>query len=353
MKKLFFIFAVAVAFLACEKPNNGENGGGENTPSLVTAISVSRPTLQLAVGDSVRLSYTLTPADAVASVEWSSSNEAVATVDKRGIVRAVSSGSAVVSVSCGEYKSECQVTVKSFLETLHFTGAAPLGEPDITYNGGQLYHTVMGKDSVHVYLALATFVLFPEGTFLDVSGNITATSEKSAVILVQVPVAYGTPEHNNGRTVANFEREFKIVDPYKGAQNTIEPGTINQSAYLDAFRSYCEAQNQQDEMGWKGAILTASECVSGARLTLLEYRSDMHQYAINDMPEGLVVAGSFKLNKKTGLNEMMFGLDALSLTVKPLDRTNYVWGTAVTQGSDGFYLADEDIHFLPEITYTK
>ena len=59
-----------------------------------TAISVKPESLTLKEGKSVSFSYELTPSDAYAKVEWTSSDESVATVDQNGKVQAISEGTA-------------------------------------------------------------------------------------------------------------------------------------------------------------------------------------------------------------------------------------------------------------------
>ena len=79
----------------------------------VASISLSDPSLELAVGSSATLTATVLPADATdKSLVWSSSAPATATVSAAGEVRAVSEGSAVIRVDAkdgsGKY-AECEV----------------------------------------------------------------------------------------------------------------------------------------------------------------------------------------------------------------------------------------------------
>ncbi len=70
----------------------------------------------LATGQSHLLSAFINPADAYdQSVFWSSSNNAVATVDENGLIRAISQGSATITVTTkdGGYTSSCNIGVVS------------------------------------------------------------------------------------------------------------------------------------------------------------------------------------------------------------------------------------------------
>ena len=73
MQKYIIIAFAVFGLFACTEPN-------VPTPAVsVEAVSLDRETLQLAVGASVTLVATVEPKNA-ATVEWSSSNPAVAVV---------------------------------------------------------------------------------------------------------------------------------------------------------------------------------------------------------------------------------------------------------------------------------
>ena len=81
----------------------------------VTGVTVSPTTLALKTGTTGTLTATVTPGTAaVTSVSWSSSDEAVATVDK-GVVTAVAEGTATITAKTddGGFTATCEVTVTS------------------------------------------------------------------------------------------------------------------------------------------------------------------------------------------------------------------------------------------------
>ena len=78
----------------------------------VTAVSISRTSLQLIKGQSESLTATVSPADATdKTVTWSSSDATVVSVDQTGKVNALNGGAATVTASAGEYSATCRVTV--------------------------------------------------------------------------------------------------------------------------------------------------------------------------------------------------------------------------------------------------
>ena len=76
------------------------------------SITISQETATLKVGETVELTATVMPEDATdKTVSWTSSDEAVATVDAEGKVTAVALGEATVTATCGEVSTYCTVTV--------------------------------------------------------------------------------------------------------------------------------------------------------------------------------------------------------------------------------------------------
>ena len=81
-------------------------------PVPVSSITLSEQALSLRVGQTVTLTATVLPYDATdKTVTWTSSNEAVATVDADGKVTAKALGQAVITAKCGEVSATCAVTV--------------------------------------------------------------------------------------------------------------------------------------------------------------------------------------------------------------------------------------------------
>ncbi|MCL1796554.1 MAG: Ig-like domain-containing protein, partial [Clostridia bacterium] len=80
-----------------------------NPPVFATGIRLNKTSLKLvsahALYGSERLTYTLSPANSTDNIIWSSSNEAVATVDD-GVVTAVSPGKTLITVSTGRTSAD-------------------------------------------------------------------------------------------------------------------------------------------------------------------------------------------------------------------------------------------------------
>ena len=74
-------------------------------------VSLSVESVTLGITGTTVLTATVTPEDSTDTIEWTSSDDSVATVEN-GIVTAVATGEAVITVTVGEYSAACTVTVK-------------------------------------------------------------------------------------------------------------------------------------------------------------------------------------------------------------------------------------------------
>ena len=77
----------------------------------LTGITVAPTKVNLELNATYQLSAVKEPVNAAGSLNWESSNTSVATVDSTGKVTAKSQGTATITVSCGDKKATCTVTV--------------------------------------------------------------------------------------------------------------------------------------------------------------------------------------------------------------------------------------------------
>ena len=78
---------------------------------LVTDLSLNKSNVEIMLGRTETLTATVTPTNATnKNVEWSSSNESIATVDN-GVVKSISCGDCVITAKCGNYTKTCNIKV--------------------------------------------------------------------------------------------------------------------------------------------------------------------------------------------------------------------------------------------------
>ena len=91
------------------------------TITLTDLIVVPKQVNLEKAGDTRQLSAVKEPVNAAGTLEWTSSNTDVVTVDTTGKVTAVAKGEATITVTCGDKKATCTVTV----DHTHNTDAQP------------------------------------------------------------------------------------------------------------------------------------------------------------------------------------------------------------------------------------
>lgn len=86
------------------------------------SVSVDVKSATIAVGDVVTISAAMKPTNSTDSLKWSSSNNAVATVNKYGVVTGISEGSATITVkTSSKKKATCKIEVKKTLSEAEIT----------------------------------------------------------------------------------------------------------------------------------------------------------------------------------------------------------------------------------------
>lgn len=141
-------------------------------------VTVDSATLTLEVGETT----TLTVSQEGVTVEWSSSNEAVATVSQEGVVTAVAEGTATITATAGSASATCTVTVTK-------------PQDSVRINPSSLSLTVGEKDSLGVVHSAGTVVWTSSNTAVATvaqDGVVTAVGAGTATITATLGTASDT-----------------------------------------------------------------------------------------------------------------------------------------------------------------
>ena len=103
-------------------------------PVPCTGITLSASSLTFADSTTKTLIATVTPENTTNMVEWSSDNEAVATVEN-GVITPIASGDAVITAKCGDYSASCSVTVALAGEVQIPCTGISLSASELTFEG--------------------------------------------------------------------------------------------------------------------------------------------------------------------------------------------------------------------------
>ena len=122
MRKYLPVLTALALLFACTPEENGadnnQSGNGGDKTVHVTGISLDRNSATIKEGEYITLVATVTPSNADnKSVSWSSSSDAVATVDASGKVTGVKAGSATITATAadGGMKATCALSVEANL----------------------------------------------------------------------------------------------------------------------------------------------------------------------------------------------------------------------------------------------
>ncbi len=218
----------------------------------VTGVSLNHTTAELRVKKTLQLTETVTPENADnKDVTWSSSNEAVASVNENGLVTAKNAGTATITVTTedGGKTAECAITVEAVpvqqikLEPVSTT--LPLGKtlalksqvlpenatnPGITWTSSE--PSIASVDADGTVKALKTGTVTITAAAVDGSG-ITGTSEITVIVIPVTGIKLN-------RTTASIQDDGTMtlhaeVLPADATYKTITWGSDNpQVAAVDA-----------------------------------------------------------------------------------------------------------------------
>lgn len=178
IKKLLSLLAFLLGVFAL---SSCEETLEEDPVVEVESVSMSQPTAEMLVGDTIHLIATVLPSNASdKSLIWSSSKLAVATVDADGNVKALSVGTTTISASAGGKTGSCTVTVS---ERIVPVTSIELDRTELTLEKGQretLVATVLPENATNGTVSWSTSK--DEVAAVDANGQIFALGAGSAVI---------------------------------------------------------------------------------------------------------------------------------------------------------------------------
>lgn len=86
--------------------------GFENSGITAESITLSMEKVELNIGETIQLEAKILPEDTTdKTIEWSSFNEEVASVDASGLVTAIGEGTTIITATCGVACAQCEITV--------------------------------------------------------------------------------------------------------------------------------------------------------------------------------------------------------------------------------------------------
>lgn len=167
------LLAIAGLFMSCKD---------QEQELLIQSITLSQPSAQMYVGETISLKALVTPSTALDALEivWASSNQSVATITQDGVITAIAEGTTTISATAGGKTGSCLVTVvKRFVEVssieLDRTELAMVEDDEVT-----LHATVMPEDATDKTISWSSSD--SSVAFVDDTGKVKAIKEGETVI---------------------------------------------------------------------------------------------------------------------------------------------------------------------------
>lgn len=153
----------------------------QNKEVLVTSITLSPDKVELVEGSTQSITATIAPEDATdKELTWTSSDQAVASVDADGLVTALKVGSATISASADGKTGNCTVTVVA--KTISVT-SIKLSDETISLNAGESKALTVTIEPDNATNKNVTWKSDDEAiATVDGEGNVTAVTGGSAKI---------------------------------------------------------------------------------------------------------------------------------------------------------------------------
>lgn len=192
----------------------------------VKGISLDKSTLSMKVKDVGVLVATVTPDDADdKTVNWSSSNAPVVTVDQSGNITAVSAGTAKITAKAGNFSAECTVTVeKKENETV--------GAPTSTNRtNNSITITPASSNREQEYLIVRKNTQITENTWKNAQTTTTFSGLDAFTAYDIYARTKETDEYKPGATSQKLTVYTLVAEPF-----TIDVSKLNDSNYIDALR---------------------------------------------------------------------------------------------------------------------
>ena len=323
MKRIYLLLISSLAIvLSCEE-----------IPEEVTvsSISLSQPTAEMLIGETVQLTATVLPSNATdKSITWASSKQSVATISYNGLITAVAEGQSTITASAGGKSATCQVTVSSgYVAVVSIS----LDRESITLveeSSTSLVATVKPNDATD-----KTVTWSSSNTSIatvDQSGKVTAVKEGSATITARASDKLATCSVTVQKkviAVTSVTLNKTQLSLNKGQNETLT-ATVKPDNATDKSVTWSSSNTAVATVNSKGKVTA----VAGGNATITAKAGGQQATCTVTVS---VPLESISLNKtKLVLNKGQS--ETLTATVKPDDATD----KAVTWSSSNFSVATVD-----------
>ncbi len=296
-------------------------------PVLVTGVTLEPTSLTLFTSDTASLTATVQPEDATnKTVNWSSSNEAVATVDTNGKVTAVGEGNATITATAADgsgVSATCTVTVtQSEYSISADTTALDFGSAYTSYTqpaAKTVTITNDGNQQVTVTLPTANDFIITTGTgftngsaAIEPDGTATFTVQPKAGLAVgtysenitisdsghvtlSIPATFTVRQYSGGSSDPTYSitlpsrvtgGELKLSRRYAEKGETVTLTAIPDEGYELDTLTVTDSKGKEIELTHKGGNEYTFKMPAGRVEIEVSFREIEVELPFTDVPEG-------------------------------------------------------------------
>ena len=197
----------------------------------VSSISLSQTTASLVEGELLTLTATVAPEDAAdKTVTWSTSDERIAVVDNKGVVTALTAGTATITAMAGGHSATCVVTVTR--EEEPFNGITSIDE----LNNNTLYYISLPHHS-H---GLCSWAVAEDGTAMKSNADLGLTPDAT-----DTKQQFAFISNDGGVTHYLYHAAEKKFVGKKGVltEEPVDAILFKDGAYAGTFLAYFDDDN--------------------------------------------------------------------------------------------------------------
>lgn len=219
------------------------------SPVPCTGVTLSESSLTFTDYGTHQLFATVQPEDCAQTVNWSSSDTSVATVNQNGLVTTIANGTATITVTCGNYSATCSVTM-----AYDEFGWSSLPQYDVNESTGEI---ISGSS----YKSKSIPVTKGVWNFQNSAGNFNYLK---AVVYDENDnfVFVFTPASNNNLSVDIFEDGYEVIliaYPKSSSANPSQSLTFTKSS--EVWGSY-NRYKINEETGIISQYSNSNNCVT-------------------------------------------------------------------------------------------